>query len=142
MWIIRCFVITLLLLVSGLTFAAPPGDGTGCDDGAPLCYLYSGGACSFNYGCKGADCLGKNEGDEISVVPGGIFPGLWLARSDGFMVPTQLACGLKDTRGLTLISIPDKHCGAVLYTEEHMYLELFASNPDTNCYGWLECICF
>jgi hypothetical protein len=143
LFVLKAVTISLLLMASAAKAVCPTAEQT-CTIFPPAI----GMSCvpsGDSYACAYEDCLGKNTGAEITLVPGGAYPGLWVARTDGSFEdhPGALNCLRTDLpRGTSLIAFPEElHCAALLVTETNVYLEFFASNPLSECYGWVECVC-
>ena len=98
--------------------------------------------------CEGKDCMGKNFGNEIMLVPGGDYATIWIARTEGeFFIPwfAGWPCDVSTNRGVSIVELPygEEHYGCIagLLTDDHIYAEFFTNNPVTECFGWVECSC-
>ena len=95
-------------------------------------------------GCEADDCRDGAEGGEISVMPVDEVDGFtltWQTVHQGTM--TGLSCQITPTADGSIVEIPSetRHCAASLQIEQRLYFEFFASNPESQCHGWAECMC-
>ena len=110
-----------------------------------ICAHHTLGICHQTGSCEGRDCLGKNNGAEIIVVPLGPNPDQWIAKTKGYLGPVfvpNVANCLLSRSGVTFIefSYPDRRlCVVELETRDHYFLEFFTGTE--NCVGWAECMC-
>jgi len=129
----------LLLFASANAFAD-----CGYSSGEEACFDKFGDACSSTgKWCLDKDCLGRNFGDEVMFIGAGKYPKIWIAETDGVIVESPvLPCSFTTNNGISIIQMGDMpHCATILVTEDHLYWELFASIPETECVAWLECKC-
>ena len=149
-------ILKATILSPVLAFSLLPNVRAECPDPQWVCDYWPsiiGMNCSeVNAFCEGEDCFDGARGEQIQISasddPEDLLWGLngyttrWLARHDGAM--TNLSCELllNHPHG-NLIVMPDqRHCAGVLVTEmSEIYTEFFASNPDSECTGWVECKC-
>ena len=135
-----CAGILLCLVGVESTFAS-----CGYTSGEEACEIILGGACpSTGKWCGDKDCLGRNFGEEAMFIGAGKYPKIWIAESDGtFMELSARPCEISTNDGVSIIRMGDwDHCGVILATDEHLYFELFASIPETECVAWVECKCY
>jgi len=138
----ECVFCVLTLAFANAAFAV-----CSWESGDQVCNYYTGGLCPNTNWCAYEDCYGKNFGEEIMLVPGGVYPQFWVTRTDGSFFPFGTwQCNVAANPGVTLIEIPnfaDGHAGCVagLETDGHWYLEFFGTNPETDCVAWVECQC-
>ena len=141
-------LITGVILATGLAFVSVAAYSE-CvwESGDQLCDYYTGGLCPSSNWCAYEDCYGKNFGEEITLVPAGIYPQFWVVRTYGAFFPYGIyRCDVTEHPGATLIEIPnfaDGHSGCVvgLETDDHLYFEFFGTNPELECVMWVECQC-
>ena len=134
------FAALLLVLASANVIAA-------CtySTGEEACLDKFGGACpSTGKWCGYKDCLGRNFGEEAMFIGAGKYPKIWIAETDGTIVESPvLPCSFTTNNGISIIEMGDMaHCAAILVTDDHLYWELFASIPETECVAWTECKCY
>ena len=112
--------------------------------GEEACDYFFAGLCPSSAACVAKDCLGRNFGDEAMFIPGGKYPKLWIAETDGSIVDgVGYLCPHTTNDGVSIIRFGElAHCSVTLLTEDHMYIELFASIPETECMAWVECRCY
>lgn len=92
--------------------------------------------------CEGPDCFDKNYGGEMTVVAADdyLFPDKWKMRQSGVLMNISCDSLEGSASDKTTLWIPElRHCAVAQQTENHFYLHFFASNPATQCLGWVEC---
>ena len=133
----------MLILGSSQAFAACPTQDWVCEYWPPL--LGYSDAVPTGW-CEGPSCYEKNYGEETTVVASDdvLFPDKWLFRHSGFI--TNINCDeateTKDKKEgeKTTVWVPQqRHCAVLHQTENHLYIQFIASNPETLCMGWVEC---
>lgn len=140
MRITKLTLVLTVLLFSGSVIGQCPDPELVCPFFGPLVGLectYEGAA------CEGKDCKGANLGEEFKVVPTGRYYNKWIIMHEGAEDVTGYTypCGLTEYPGVTHLELDDTKCAFTLVTETGLYMEHFASNPDTGCFGWIECPC-
>ena len=121
----------------------------GCPPAALICSYYHPGSIVTG-SCEGDQCLEVNYGGGIKVVAGddsGDFPRMWFAWHEGTMTLPQglVPCELREKQlkksVKTRLEIPEggARCSVDVMVGEHLYYEHFASNPTSQCLGWVEC---
>lgn len=138
----RLFAITgamLLLMGAVSAFAACPS--------APwVCDYFTAGSGNLTGYCLGADCFEMKYAEEARVVAAdeeGDYPLIWHAWHSGelMQINNSLACNFERSGKKSKIQIPKypPHCVVWLATENHDYIWFFASDPEKQCLGWVEC---
>ena len=135
-----------------LTTASANVDDQQQEDACPpaelVCSLYTGGACEVGAHFTGREALEKNYLAEAEVKPkddNTLFPTTWEVKHRGqLLVFGQFQCelALKNNQKTILEIPPAAHCAAQLMTAEHHYIWFFASNPESGCVGYGECVCY
>lgn len=143
---VKCLLTALLLMLTNTAFAQ-----CGFPSFDAICQYFLSSFCPGTVstaGCEGKDCMGKNFGDEIMLVPGGDYASIWIARTDGeFFTPSFAAwpCDVTTNRGVSILELPygEAHYGCIvgLLADEQTYMEFFTNNTATECFGWVECTC-
>jgi hypothetical protein len=137
--------VLISLLFSGLLFVFTANAQTGCPDPEWVCENYHPGSELTGFcGISEEDCLGKNYGEEITLVPLGKYATKWLVKTEGILVGMGFECLIFDGNTVSTLEIPYEVtgipvCAAVLKTQDHRYAEHFASNTVSGCFGWAEC---
>ena len=127
-----------------------PASGQCPTDPQPTCeyfaYVIGYEAIAWGNYCIGPQCFDMNYGAEMRIVAvddEGLFPKTWHVWTGGevFNTPGGIACEeIRPTGNHDKIVIPEGlHCSFFLQTDNHLYLELLVSYPETGCLGWLEC---
>lgn len=141
--------ILFVLLFSSSSWTLSNNTESACPDPYIVCPYFGnflGLTCSFEgAACEGKDCEGRYEGEGISVVATGRDFRKWVSKHkgavslEGYVLP----CGLTMNPGVTFVDIPESYtaCAFTLITDTGLFMEHFASNPDSPCYGFVECPC-
>lgn len=112
--------------------------------GDEACDYFFGGLCPVTEWCGYKNCLGKQFGDEAMFVAGGLYPKFWIVQTDETVAEgVGFPCDFTTNHGVSIVEIGDLgHCSMTIASDDHMYIELFASIPETECVAWVECKCF
>ena len=149
MRLLNVLLILIALLFSSSAWAFPNNTESVCPDPYFVCPYFGnflGLSCTFEgSACEGKDCEGRYEGEGISVVATGRDYRKWVGKYEGavslegYIQP----CDLTMHSGVTFIGIPESFtaCAFTLITDTGLYMEHFASNPGSPCYGFVECPC-
>jgi hypothetical protein len=92
--------------------------------------------------CEGPDCFDKAYGEESTIVATDdvLFPYKWKMRQSGVLMNVSCATLDDSASSKTTIWLPEvRHCAVAQQTENHFYLHFIASNPVSQCLGWVEC---
>jgi hypothetical protein len=111
-----------------------------------VCQALDGPSATATGYCLYDDCFEITYGELVKVVAAdeqGEFPSTWFAWGDATLTATGLGQCLLQQEGKkkTRVDIPaDKiRCKAVATVGDYLYNEHFASNPASQCLGWIEC---
>lgn len=132
-------VLSLLLLGSSTALAACP----------PAEWVCSFWPQVIGYGelvptgwCEGPDCFEKSYGEETTMVAADdfLFADKWKMRGSGVLINISCASLEESANTKTTIWMAEqRHCAVAQQTENHFYLHFIASNPASQCVGWVEC---
>lgn len=96
--------------------------------------------------CYYSDCFDMSYGEEARLVAAdeeGLFPKTWKVWHSGTLSPEpdSIQCEVETSGNKSKVTFPGESvvCAVNLYTSEHVYHWHFASNPASECLGWVEC---
>lgn len=131
--------LSLLLLGSNAALAACPTAEWVCSYWPPL--LGYGELVPTGW-CEGPSCFDKSYGEESTVVAADdfLFADKWKMRQSGVLMNVSCA-SLDDSANskTTIWMAEQRHCAVAQQTVNHFYLHFIASNPASECMGWVEC---
>jgi len=119
-----------------------------CPPAELVCSLYTGGLCAVGAHFTGREALEKNFLAEADVKPkndNSLFPTSWEVKHRGELLAwggPQCVLTPQNAHKTLLEIPPEAHCAAILVTNEHQYIWFFASNPNSGCVGYGECVCY